>query len=133
MLPKSIYFFFINLSTKIIWYIICLFLCWQLKSCSLKQNVHENKVFLFNIFRLAFSLSSLFWYMYIIIISPFHVCAHYYGHVTSYFGELSFDFYRGGGHGKNLKKTFKDPKFCFYKSHDRIVVKKNKIQNCTKR
>ena len=69
-------FFFINLSTKIIWYIICLFLCWQLKSCSLKQNVHENKVFLFNIFRLAFSLSSLFWYMYIIIISPFHLSVH---------------------------------------------------------
>jgi hypothetical protein len=40
------------------------FLCWKLKSCGLKKNVHENKIFLFNTFRLAFSLSSLFWYMY---------------------------------------------------------------------
>ena len=84
------------------------FLCWKLKSRGLKKNVHENKIFLFNTFRLAFSLSSLFWYMYIIIISPFHLSTHYYGHgnVTSYFREQSFDFYGGGGHG-NLKKKKK--------------------------
>jgi hypothetical protein len=39
--------------------------------------------------------------MYIIIISPFHLSTHYYGHgnVTSYFRGPSLDFYGGGGHG----------------------------------
>jgi hypothetical protein len=59
------------------------------------------KIKWFNTFRLAFSVSSLFWYIYIIIISPFHLSTHYYGqgNVTSYFREQSFDFYGGGGHG----------------------------------
>ena len=68
MLPKSLYFLSIfqkKLSDG-------LFFCF----CGLKTNVHENKIFLFNTFRLAFSLSSLFWYMYIIIISPFHLSVH---------------------------------------------------------